>query len=337
MDEQNISWVGEVFREDEMKIALVGIKDYANVAYNYQEALRSVGSDATAYMIQPPAKKIQYDKHAGLFDKNKIYNSDVIIFMHSHSMVEGFEIGKNPDGITLKHDHIKDKKLIVFHGGTTYRRGYKVLNQKFRDMGITKVFIQTLDLWNLGAKNKHWVLPTINTNMIKPEFMPMRERRIIAHYPHKSYFKGSKTINDVMTSLSVDTQICNKFTYLHDDDVIKWNDYIDKLRWCDVYIESLSQAENENPHDWSVTALEAAALGKIVVTNMMDYGRYVKEYGPCAIQVANDKNSLSKVINRLISMNEIDFQKLKWETRKWVIDQHSYKAMGTRLKKLIEE
>jgi len=101
-----------------------------------------------------------------------------------------------------------------------------------------------------------------------------------------------------------------------------------------VYIESLNYSSTSlNKHDWSIAALEAAALGKIVITNFV-YGRgmYESAYGPHKLQVANTEEELEEAIIRLLSMSDDELVQLKQDTLDWVTKAHSLKAIGNRIK-----
>lgn len=311
---------------------MVCIKDFANVAYTYQEALKSVGVNAIAYAMRP-LHNLMYNNKATPFrvhdetQMNNMIKAKVIIYMHSHYSPR----------LNIDYRELAKKKLMVFHGGTQYRRQSVALNKKFAVVGVDTVLIQTLDLWHLAPKaTRVWMLPAIDTDTLKPSFQPMKRTKSIAHYPHLSHFKGSDTINRVMDRLIKDKELCNLFDYTFDEKTASYKANIERINNCDIYIESLSQAENVNPHDWSVTALEAAALGKIVVTNVMDIKMYEREYGPCALQAANTEEQLYDVLKNLITMkSNIEFQRMKSASREWVERLHSYKVIGERMKRVI--
>jgi len=311
-------------------VLLICKKDYANVAYTYREALKSVGVNAVAFSSKKHTA-IQYPDVVSYFDHltptlkqpvvaDAIKKARAIIWMHSQYI-----------DLYLSDAERSKKKLLVFHGGTHYRKSFKKWNKVFNPL-VDISLIQTLDLWGLGAKNPVWMLPAVDSKRIKPQFQPSRKRRIIAHYPHIAKFKGTEVVNRVLASLKKEKL---KFEYKYSDEVLPWRENIKRIEGCDIYIESLSQDSGINKHDWSVTALEAASLGKIVVTNMLDPQRYKKEYGPCAVQVANTGEQLGRVLKRLLLLDEFQFQQLKWKSRDWIEKTHSYEVIGTRLKNIL--
>jgi len=314
------------------------MKDYANVAYSYQQALRSVGVNTVAFSSMKAGLK--YPQTAEHFRYNQgslsaanpnqrnvfeaCKKAKVIIWMHSQYVDLG-----------LPRNEINKKKLIVFHGGTSYRLKYNSLNRVFNPM-VEKSLIQTLDLWGLGAKNQVWMLPAVDTDILKPTFQPMRRRRIIAHYPHVPIFKGSDIVIRALNTIESSPDLVNKFECKYSDTPVSWSENIERMRGCDIYIESLSRATTWNQHDWSVTALEAAALGKIVVTNMLEPERYKREYGFCALHVANTENQLVNVLRKLLMIeSDAEIQRLKSVSREWVVKTHGYRAIGLKLKKIL--
>jgi hypothetical protein len=316
-------------------------KDYANVSYVYSEALKSVGIDAISYSgykhdFLPDLNKNFKSNQLSTFEfelkdnqyelQEKIKKARAIIWMHSRYL-----------DLHLPKKEMNEKVLAVFHGGTHYRQNYKMLNDIFNPI-VDISLIQTYELYGLGAKNEKYLLPAIDTKSLSPVFRPRKKEKIIAHYPHVSYFKGSFLINDVLRKLK-NEKLGNKFEYyITGDEYVPWKENIKRMGKCDIYIESLSQGTNiKNKHDWSFTALEAASLGKIVVTNF-GFGEeaYKKEYGDHSLQVANSKEQLHSVLVKLLNMNDIEFEKLKYETRAWVEKYHSYEAIGNRLREILK-
>jgi len=159
---------------------------------------------------------------------------------------------------------------------------------------------------------------------------------IVGHFPSngtglsgtKGDIKGTIGINKVMTRFKdiVDWRFI--------DAKIPWHDNLKRVNECDVYIESLNYSStSKNKHDWSIAALEAAALGKIVITNFV-YGRdmYESAYGPHKLQVANTEVELEDTMERLLSMSDDELVQLKQDTLDWVTKAHSLNAIGNRIK-----
>ena len=100
---------------------------------------------------------------------------------------------------------------------------------------------------------------------------------------------------------------------------------------CDIYIEQICK------HEWGITALEAAALGKIAITTFRGLEEYRKQYGDCELVVANTENELRERVEEIMSWTPEQILEKKKATRRWVETYHSFEAVGQRLKKIIGE
>ena len=302
--------------------------DYANLGFLYSKSLMSVGVDSISLIDHH--ERIEYPKQ-GVICKSKskrmrkyVKKAKIIQFMHS---------------LYFDIKSIKNKRIFVVHGGTRYRQNPKKFNKIFNPI-VEKTIIQTGDLLGLGSKNEVWILPPVDTENIKPIYNNINEEKIIiAHYPSKAKVKRSDIINTVMEKINKDPYNRNKIRYIYSPKwIFNWKDNLKRMSKCDIYIEMLALKQgNKRYGEWGVTALEAAALGKVVVTNFLSLKRYEKEYGKCPLMVVNNDEELKNVLQKLISMNKTELLKIKKETRKWAENLHSYKAVGKRLKEKVYE
>jgi glycosyltransferase involved in cell wall biosynthesis len=177
--------------------------------------------------------------------------------------------------------------------------------------------------------------------MIKPDFEHHDSKLVVAHYPHKSYVKGTEMIFDTLAVLEDSKVFCHNtrgWKYYINDGLVSWEENLKRIAGCDIYIEAVKPELRGKPYgEWGITALEAAALGRIVVTHFRSYDRYVKEYGPCPLQVANNAEEFRAVMMKLLAMSWPEIDALKRETRMWVEKFHSLKAVGQRLKEKVYE
>ena len=306
-------------------VLFLSIIDNANAGHMFAECLKTEGIRALALATQPIPI-------ADLTTKTRIVSSvselrgavstaHLIVLMHSF-----------PKLLTLPVD-FDGKRLFAFHGGSIYRAGYETVNKLFNPR-IEKALIQTGELLDLGAKNEEWLLPAVDTDLIEPRYSLMQGPLVIGHFPRDQYntgLKGTPEINEIMAGLSGD------FEYRHDTKPVSWKENLKRMAACDIYIESLSQGSaHHNRHDWSITALEAAALGCAVVTNFTHLKRYKQEYGECALQVANTKQELKRTMERLLSMGKRELHKLQRQTRNWVVKLHGYRPIGRRLRRMLD-
>jgi len=303
-----------------MNVVLLSDMDNANLSYILTQSLISVGVEASSY------KKVlhdyKYPKQSFLFKdfnmKEIIDKADIIQYMHSLL-------------IDVGGDH-SSKKRIVFHGGSAYRNKPRFRNQIFNsivDMSIS----QTGDLLNLGAKNEKWLLPPINTEELKPDYVfHGTDIPLFAHYPSNPKKKGTKVIQDTITKIGLN----NHFRCVTSR--VEWKKQIQRMSECDIYIELFLPVLRKRKYgEWGMTALEAASLGKIVVTNFFSLDRYKIEYGDCPFVVCNTVDQLEKNIFELSKMSKDEILEKKMLTRKWVETYHSYRAVGKKLKSFYGE
>jgi len=310
-----------------MKILLVAENDWANMAYRYQESLKEVGVDAKAVTLFVNFSCKPNHAEVCSLDKIKRYakSADIIQFMHSRY----FDLG------------VKNKRFFVFHGGTAYRRQSNIKNKIFNDI-VEKSIIQTGDLLGLGAKNEVWIPACVDTKKIKPSYHKKSRKIIVGHFPSSPRVKSSEKINKVMKQLQ--ERFHNKIQYVYSPATLSWPQHINRLYRCDVYIDActpilkIPKSPKGNKYgEWGVAAIEAAAMGKVVVSHMLSYKRYEKEFGKCEIRVANSLKELKNQMIKIAKMSDFELIQLKRKTREWVEKYHSYQYMGKRLKEVVYE
>lgn len=316
-----------------MNILFFAIDDWANVAYTYAQAMKKIGYKAKAFAMH--SHSLGYPKQAETyksFDRlEKIATSaDVVVFMHS-----------NPHFLKLPFD-LSVERLAVFHGGSIYRSNPVVINSVFNPL-VDISLIQTGDLLGKGAKNEKWVLTGIDTDTIKPRKIitsnvsnPKESPLVIAHFPHKSNVKGTVFIENAMRLVK---KSCNKpISWYCKDEVVPYKKNLDRMAKCDIYIEAMMPTLNGKPYgEWGVTCLEAAAMGKVVVTHFLSIDRYKKEITKdCPLIVANSEKELFIQLRQLLLKSRSEIQEIQKATRAWAVKHHSLKAQGYRLKKALE-
>jgi len=292
---------------------LAGV-DYANVGSLYSRALNSVGIHSRVIVREQHWLGFPDQGLVILDDKKRqrmINTADIIVFLHSVYTPGNYE----------------GKRLFVFHGGSRYRKR-PVRQNKFFNPRVERCIIQTAEMLGMGAKNEVWLLPPVDTKLIKPDYSMVNPKKLIfSHFPNKTFYKGSALINPVINQIRSDGKYKKKFGYKFDKRRVSWNDNMKRMGFCDIYIEQIGFMGN-----WSMTALEAAALGKIVITNFESSALYRKEYGDHAIQVANTAGKLKDIIQQLLDLDRDRIVELKKETREWVEKYHSFEAVGKRMK-----
>jgi len=310
-------------------ISLISRNDWANVGYEYAKALKSIGVEAEAYSWNKHA--LAYPEQAkrikSIYQLEHILgNTDILIHMHSKQC-------ELPDK-TKTYSSYGVKKNFVFHGGSIYRINYESINKIFNPF-VDGSIIQTYDLWNLGAIKKHWILPPIDTEALKPNPNEIKhEVLIFAHYPSWSNKGSIKIINPTMEKIKKQYGDSIIYKYQSWETRVLHDENMKRMLDTDVYIESIYEPELKCG-EWGVTALESAALGKITITNFGAYKEYFKEYGYCPLLVAGNAEELELQVTKLLQMSKGEIENQKIATRKWVEEFHNYKAIGNRLAKAL--
>lgn len=298
------------------KVLLLANYDWSNVGYEFARSLNSIGVDAEMWVWDSHA--FHYYKEAKLLRTQDQLDAladeaDIIQFMHSQFVRTGVDLGT--------------KSCYVFHGGSRYRDKYKEANQTFNPY-VSKSLIQTTNLMGLGAKNEVWMLPAVNTNVLKPMIHTARDKVVIGHFPGESIHKGSNRIKSVIDRLLGDLDVKDRFEYRYSDRRAEWSGNIARMADCDIYIENL----NTERGAWGVTALEAAALGCVVVTNFWKEGRYLEEYSEgCGLVIANNEDDMVVRLKALIWMGSDELDYYKASARRWAEFNHGYIPTGERL------
>lgn len=301
-------------------ILFYSIDDWANMGYLLARSLQEVGVDAKAIMTKPHLFNYpQRAERVGGFENLKRYldDAEIVVLMHS-----------NPGLLHISYD-LSKKKLAVFHGGSEYRNKPDIINKLFND----KVFVsltQTGNLLNLGAKNEKWILPPVDTEKIQPVYDSVGCRPIVGHFPRGFDIKGSEVINRVVKKV----QGRKDFEYFFSAYQTGWEENLQRMARCDIYISAMKPELNGKPYGGGVEMvdLEAAALGKIVITHFSEINRYREEYGDCELFVANNESDLEGCIIHALNSKKQDRE----YTREWVVKNHSFKAVGERLRKALE-
>ena len=292
-------------------VLFINNNDWANVSYDLAKSLGCCGIEAKAitenlHPFNYPEQAVQVRSQPGI--QEFVDDSDVVVFMHSWYTSANY----------------RGKHLFAYHGGTAYRQYSDVLNQFFNPI-IEGAIVQTYDLLNMGAKNEKWLLPAVDTGKIQVAEVK-NDILTFGHFPRHPDIKGTKVICDLMQSLKDDF----KFRFLASTEIVPWEKNLERMGECDVYIEELAP-----PYEWGITTLEAAALGKVVITDFKGLNSYQAVYGDCPLLVSNTPEELRDRVIEAIEMNRADLLLKQRDTRKWVETYHSYEAVGERLRGIL--
>ena len=291
-----------------MKVLIVCGRDWANVAYNYQESLRESGVDARAVKRSINPRRQQQAEICKL-RKMKVYakSAEIIHFMHSQLIPE---------------IDLKGKKVVVSHTGSTYRGKYEKVNARFNP--IVDLSIGCGDLYGKGAKNEYWIEGGItDTNLLQPVYERSDDKIIVSHFPSSPKTKGSNIIKKTLKNKG------DAYTFTYNYNIVDWKTNIERVKKCDIYVERFKPNSG-----FGISALEAAALGKIVITTYAFKQKYEETHGKLGLISVTTQNQLLEEVRRISNLSDNEIIEMKKKSREWVERCHSYEAIGLKLLKL---
>lgn len=305
-----------------MKVLNVCFDDYANFSYSNAKALQSVGIDAKCVKMKAhPFGYAEQGEVLSSYDMDSaIGEADFIQIMHSDEHC--LEIVKK-----------YNKPAVVYHTGTKYRNDPAGMNERFNPH-VLMCFTDQCEFMQLGAKGIRYIATAIDTDTIKPVEYVQGEYTIFAHYPSKAEVKGTQHINEMMHKI---VKQGSMLEYRVDTEMLVHEAQLNRMNECDVYIELFKLRLFDKPYGcFGVTAFEASALGKIVITNNIYEHVYTREYGDCALQIANTPERFESLVRKFDSMSREDLTIYQNACRRWIEEKHSYKATGEKLAGILQ-
>jgi len=294
--------------KSKLNVLLVAVHDWAAIGEQYARCLRSIGVNAT--MLVQNKHKFNYPHQGTLFRNTKqlapyVKKANVIHLMH----------GQNP----IPVPDLKGKKIVISHTGSGYRAKYKELNKKLNP--IADLTIVSGDLFGKGAKNEHWFeAGIVDVKVLKPVYERTSDKIIIGHFPSNSTKKGSKQIVKAIKNVE------GNFEFRYGPKKVSWEEQIKRMSECDIYVERFIGSNG-----FGITALEAAALGKILFNPYIFVNKYRESGANFAPIVFKGSEELVSKLEKVISSSDDELLRLKKRMRNWVEKYHSYKAVGEKL------
>jgi hypothetical protein len=89
--------------------------------------------------------------------------------------------------------------------------------------------------------------------------------------------------------------------------------------------------------EFGLTAMEACALSKIVVTCFASFEEYKEDYG-CVSEIvpSASEDELERRLRELLVLPRDELINKRMRTREWICNHHSYIPTGVRIKRLLE-
>lgn len=291
-----------------MKVINVCQSDWANFAYDNAMALRSVGVDCTPYKYS--YHKFKYGNEAKTVTPEQmqrlINKADLVQIFFSEDIF-----------IPM----CKGKRVIVYHAGTSYRNNPDYYNEKFNPI-VERTVIALGEFAGLGAKNEVYMVGAINADNYKAGREPIKPYKI-GHFPSSAEIKGTEQIVEMIKKLSSH----GLFNWSVKPVLAK--EQFKRMTDSDIYIELFKpELKGKKYGSWGITCLEAAAMGKAVVTQNLSDSIYKKHYGEHPLILCDTEKDFISKVNGLLDMDEKELRYLQNKTREWVKLKHGYKATG---------
>lgn len=300
-----------------MKVLNICSDDFANFSHDNANALRSVGVSCV---------DVKLNKHVFNYknESTVINKRDIGAFIGKADIIQIF----HSDHAFLKY--CKGKRVVVYHTGTRYRQHPERYNTLFNRY-VERCFIALGEFAGLGSKKETYIVGA--TEIIGTRSLHFIKPLRVAHYPSNPSVKGSDGIIATLEKVKHDFDIRVSCSL----DRVDHKAQLARINSCDVYVEMNSTHQGLKRYgSWGITALEAAALSKIVVTNHLTVDVYIKTYGvkPPFILI-EEYGSLERAMEYLAGLSDVSVNYLKTQHYDWVQKYHSFKATGERLKKIL--
>ena len=221
----------------------------------------------------------------------------------------------------------RKKNVVIQHGGSVYRQHPDSCNNLFNQIAQHSI-IQCPDLLGLGAKNEHWIYYPVDTVKLKPDFRRKGEKLVIGHFPSNAEVKGTDRINQV--GIRADDNGLAEYRW--STNKLPWPAHLKRMAACDIIIEGCNAKQGDKTYgEFGNQALEAAALGCIVVTHCVHKEQYEKEFGELGPLIANNEQELEQTLRMLLSLPDDEIEYLKRKCRAWAEQKHSIPVTANRL------
>jgi len=290
-----------------MKIGLLMSQDWANFGYGIYKSLQAVGSDVIGHKIG--RHLFSYEEQLDVITPNQVKDiykdCNLIILVHSDwELIELLPQGSN---------------VINFATGTKYRSNPELINSKFN----APISLIALPEFQTLAPNPKYLVGAVESDWAIKDIIGRRIR--VGHFPSNPDIKGTEDIIRIISGMDCE--------FIYSTERVSHTENLKRIYDCDIYVEMLASTQGGKPYgSFGITALEAAAMGKIVITQAInDNGLYENVYGINMLNFVKDELGLKKTLSSLLQYKG-DYLTGQMElTKEWMEKNHSYKATGIKL------
>lgn len=311
-----------------MRIVNVCRDDFANFSYHNACALKSIGIDAHSFKLC--SHPFNYPQQSPVISIDAmvtaIAHADIVQVIHNDEEIFDLCLRVREE----RSNALGYLRIFPYHSCTAYRNDPEKYNKNWNPH-IESSFTNQCEFMKLGSKNLHYITTGIDMDRYNFSGWKTKDKLTIAHFPSNAMVKGTSQILSMLQQVKGDAQVNYSI------DKIDYNDQLRRMYECDIYIELFNPLLYGKPYGcYGVTAFEAAAMGKIVVTQNIHKEVYQDQYGETAFFLANTEKEFVETIEHLISLPKAQIAALGQKAKNWVSAKHSYRATGERIMKIIK-
>ncbi len=208
------------------------------------------------------------------------------------------------------------------HGGSKYRKQSDNYNELFQNARGT--IIQTPDLLGLGANNEVLIGCPVDMSIQQVGFQSVKTK--FGHYPSNPMTKGTEQIKQALVAAGVVDNIGLNTSLL------PHRKNLERIASCGIYIELFKPLQNVHLYGtFGVTALEAAMIGRPVITQCANYDKYLERYGVDCFRIVQDFDDLVQAIKECSTMNISAIEHWGNTCRQLVMQEHHPNRIGQQL------
>jgi len=272
--------------------------------YNHHIGLTMNRVDSYCYKLNPHPFKYKNEASLITVEGLKELKADVFILFHSDYELEQYLSGP----------------VVYYHTGTKFRQNSERIKYHTTSAPLHLI---ALPEFHGVLKNEAYLIGSVEQHHTNRYI----KGNVFGHYPSNAGVKGTNQILEWFDSVGV--------TYNADATTLPYEQHIKRLDSCDIYVELFSPTQGGKPYgSFGMTALEAAQLGKVVITqNLSGVNLYVNTYGECELEIANTAEEFKR---KIIYYKDAKVQDKSNRVVEWFNEKHSQRATGLRLKRLLE-
>lgn len=288
-----------------MKVVSICVDDHANFMYNHHIGLGMNRVDSYCYKLNHHPFKYEREATLITLEGLKELKADVFIIFHSDYELRPYINGP----------------VVYYHTGTKFRQNSANIIYHTDDAIMSLIALP--EFHNIGLKNQKYLIGSVEQHHTNR----YANGNVFGHFPSNPSVKGTGQILEWFDSVGVDYKV--------DATTMPYPMHIKRLDDCDIYVELFNPHQGKKVYgSFGMTALEAAQLGKVVITqNLTGMNLYMNTYGECELEIGNTAEQFKQLIRKY---KDADVQEKSERTIQWFNEKHSQRATGLRLKRLLE-